>query len=615
MQGQTSWLDANADLLQSGSVFLDEGLPDRTSFEYQVRAVDRAGLAGPPSAVVTAVTPPPEVGCFPLPIDQETSGACAVGDVDGDGVLDLAVGSGHIYLIDGLCREKVDGDDNAQTFGPLSVVSGGFQPSGMSMGNLDQSGTDLQIVGENWTSRELYVYNADGSLASGWPQLLASKAWTTAVLGDLDQDGNLEIVTNDIGGFTYAFHMDGSEVADGDGDPGTHGPIAPRRLGESFGRTTPALYDVDNDGNPEILFGSKFLNGMPEYFYALKADGSGNAAGWPKNLGAGASFLASPAVGNLDNFGPVEIVAPCENDSLYVWEPDGTRFGNFPVYLHARSVDLDSVAPSPALVDFNGDGYLEIVAVSIESRSEARVYIFDHTGNVRQGWPQVVPGLSEGSPVVADLDGDLSPDIVFGIGGGTDNLPSLLYVWHADGEVFGGFPVALDGPIRATPTLCDFNGDGKANIVLASWDRLIHVWDMGGAFNPSFYAPWPTFHGNARRDGVYSPAPHFVRSDPNDPALVSTPRLLPNAPNPFNPSTVVSFSVPEGGTRQCAVTIYDVAGRAVRVLLRAPLAAGHHELRWDGRDDAGSSVASGVYFARLLVEGFAAQNQKMVLAR
>ncbi|HKI82732.1 MAG TPA: C25 family cysteine peptidase, partial [Candidatus Krumholzibacteria bacterium] len=395
VKGESAWVSANSDLLQAGSVFLDEGLPDRTSFEYRVRAVDRAGLAGPASQIVTAVTPPPEVGCFPLPIDQETSGASAVGDVDGDGVLDLAVGSGHIYLIDGLCREKVDGDDNAQTFGPLSAVDGGFQPSGMSLGNLDQSGTDMQIVGENWTSHEIYVYNADGSLQSGWPQPLYSKAWTTAVLGDLDQDGTLEIVTNDISGYTYAFHMDGSEVADGDLDSGTKGPIAPRRDGESYGRTTPALYDVDGDGKLEILFGSKFLNGAPEYFYALKADGSGNAMGWPKNLGPGASFLASPAVGDLDNSGQMEIVAPCENDSLYVWEADGSRYGNFPVYLHARSVDLDSLAPSPALADFDGDGYLEIVAVSIDSRSEAGVFVFDHLGNVLPGWPQVVPGLSE----------------------------------------------------------------------------------------------------------------------------------------------------------------------------------------------------------------------------
>jgi hypothetical protein len=215
---------------------------------------------------------------------------------------------------------------------------------------------------------------------------------------------------------------------------------------------------------------------------------------------------------------------------------------------------------------------------------------------------------------VADLDGDLEPDIVFGIGGGTDNLPSLLYVWHADGTVFDGFPLRLEGFIRATPTLCDFNGDGKANIVLASWDRLIHVWDMGGTWRPAL-APWPTFHQNARRDGVYPQPLPSARAAQADSSEISGPRLAPNAPNPFNPSTTVRFELPTGNVRRCELTIYDVAGRAIRALLRAPLAAGPHEIRWDGRDDAGSSVASGVYFARLLVEGFSPQNQKMVLAR
>jgi hypothetical protein len=614
-KGQSTWDLANADVLLSGSIFLDENLPDRTTLEYRVRAIDRAGLAGPPSTVVEAVTPPPEVSCFPLPMNQETSGALAVGDVDGDGVLEMAVGSGFIYLIDGLCREKVDGDDNAQTFGPLSGVGGGYQPSGMSLGNLDQSGQDQQIVGANWTTHELYVYEADGQLVSGWPKTLAASTWSTPVLGDLDMDGNLEIVTNDITGYTHAFHLDGSEVADGDANPATIGPIAPRRSGESYGRTTPALYDVDGDGKPEILFGSNFLNGAPEFFYALKGDGSGNAPGFPIAMGPGASFLASPAVGDLDQDLQMEIVAPCENDSLYVWETDGSRFGNFPVYLHARSVEFDSQAPSPALADFDGDGRLEIVAVSIDWRYEARVFVYDDQGTVRPGWPQVVPGLSEGSPVVADLDGDGDLDIVFGIGGGVDNLPSLLYVWHSDGTVFDGFPIPLDGFIRATPTLCDFNGDGKANIVLASWDRLIHVWDMGGTYDANL-APWPTFHQNARRDGVYLVPPSFARAEggasANGPAV---PRLDPNVPNPFNPSTLVAFALPGGDARACELTIFDLAGRKVRLLLQQRLEPGQHEFRWDGRDDSGRAVSSGVYFARLEVEGFSTQSRKMVILR
>ena len=73
-------------------------------------------------------------------------------------------------------------------------------------------------------------------------------------------------------------------------------------MGENFGRTSPALYDVDNDGQKEIIFGSCFNSvSIDDLFYALKADGTGNnAPGFPRNLGKKASFICSPTVADLD---------------------------------------------------------------------------------------------------------------------------------------------------------------------------------------------------------------------------------------------------------------------------------------------------------------------------
>ncbi len=606
------WERVKNDVLTAGALVVDEGLPGRTLFDYRVEAVDRGGLHGPASEVVQVSTAPPEVGCFPLPMGQETSGALAVGNLDADGVLDMAVPSDFIYAIDGECREKVDGDDNAQTFGPISAVDGGWGPSGLSMGDLDGDGLD-EIVAENWSSAQIYVYEGDGTLRTGWPVKMTAQAWTTPVLGDLDGDGRLEIVTNDVNGWTWAFHEDGSEVADGDGDAETVGPIAPQRSGEVYGRTTPALLDVDGDGHPEILFGSKFLGDQHEYFYALKGDGSGNAGGWPKDMGVDAPFLASPAIGDVDGDGEEEIVALCESNWLYVWEKDGSALSPFPVYVLSRSTAFLSQAPSPALCDFEGDGPLEIVAVSIEAANLARVHVFDHLGQERAGWPQTVPGLSESSPVVADLNGDGRLEVVFGIGGGQDNLPSLLYAWEDDGTLLDGFPIRLDGFVRATPTVCDFNGDGNANLVLASWDRLIHVWDLGAPFDAA-HAPWPTFHGNSRRDGVYrAAAGKTVTGGEGMPSKVV--RLLPNHPNPFNPSTEIVFELPAGFSGKVSLQIHSVAGRRVRTLWTGHLDAGVHRLRWDGRDGAGAPVASGVYFAHLLAEGRRSVSRKLILVR
>jgi len=70
-----------------------------------------------------------------------------------------------------------------------------------------------------------------------------------------------------------------------------------------------------------------------------------------------------------------------------------------------------------------------------------------------------------------------------------------------------------------------------------------------------------------------------------------------NYPNPFNPLTVIKFSVPDA--RNVDLAVYDVRGIRVSTLVSDVLDAGHHEVTWMGRDDAGRSVASGSYFYRL----------------
>lgn len=70
-----------------------------------------------------------------------------------------------------------------------------------------------------------------------------------------------------------------------------------------------------------------------------------------------------------------------------------------------------------------------------------------------------------------------------------------------------------------------------------------------------------------------------------------------NRPNPFNPSTVIEFTLPEPGKAE--LTVYDITGRKVRALLSGPMAPGTHFVVWNGRDEQGKPAASGVYFARL----------------
>lgn len=103
-------------------------------------------------------------------------------------------------------------------------------------------------------------------------------------------------------------------------------------------------------------------------------------------------------------------------------------------------------------------------------------------------------------------------------------------------------------------------------------------------------------------------------SDGPDPVLGIL--LEQNRPNPFNPATVIRFGLAgETGARvRTRVSIHDASGRRVRLLLAEDLVPGVHDLLWDGRDDAGTRVASGVYLCRVEA-GEQALSRKMILLK
>jgi hypothetical protein len=83
--------------------------------------------------------------------------------------------------------------------------------------------------------------------------------------------------------------------------------------------------------------------------------------------------------------------------------------------------------------------------------------------------------------------------------------------------------------------------------------------------------------------------------------LPSDLQFLPNYPNPFSDQTTLEYVLPNPASVR--LTVYDVLGRQVRVLVDEKQQAGRHTVQWDGRDETGHRMASGVYLARLVVEG------------
>ncbi|MBM3320709.1 MAG: T9SS type A sorting domain-containing protein [Candidatus Eisenbacteria bacterium] len=89
-------------------------------------------------------------------------------------------------------------------------------------------------------------------------------------------------------------------------------------------------------------------------------------------------------------------------------------------------------------------------------------------------------------------------------------------------------------------------------------------------------------------------------------------RLDPNAPNPFNPTTEIAFSIERNG--EAALRIYDASGRLVRTLLDGPVSAGENRAVWDGTGEDGRVLPSGVYMYRLDADG-TSRSRKMTLMR
>ena len=103
-----------------------------------------------------------------------------------------------------------------------------------------------------------------------------------------------------------------------------------------------------------------------------------------------------------------------------------------------------------------------------------------------------------------------------------------------------------------------------------------------------------------------------VGIEDEDPTIVEQFDLLPNYPNPFNPSTTITYRVAK--TTDVELKIYNVNGELVRTLVTGKQKAGKYTIQWNGVNDNGAPVASGIYFLRMKAGDFS-KVQKMTLLR
>jgi len=100
------------------------------------------------------------------------------------------------------------------------------------------------------------------------------------------------------------------------------------------------------------------------------------------------------------------------------------------------------------------------------------------------------------------------------------------------------------------------------------------------------------------------PAAQMTSIETTDSSVPKSFSLKQNYPNPFNPSTTIGFDIAGTGSQSVKLELFDASGRRIKILVNAPLSAGSYAISWDGKDENGRPVSSGVYFYKLTADSF-----------
>jgi hypothetical protein len=592
------FLRINNYTVESGSRYEDAGLAPLTVFYYRVAAQDTSGNEGALSPVSEVSTTPPLVNGWPVGVESESSSSPVLADIDLDGDLEMCFGAEEIYVLHHDGSEFIDGDNDVATHGVFSNVdlggSRGFWSS-PAVGDIDNDGI-VEIVASHMDGSKIFVWKSDGTVAAGWPKYVGQLPWSSPALGDIDGDSDLEIVTASGSKYLYAWNPDGTEVMDGDSNPGTNGVFAVMRTTANYGSA--ALADLDGDGIAEIVFG-----GRDGYLYVWRGDGTSYGSAFPKYLPG--RVVTTPAIADVDGDGELEIVVAAgdqNTDDLYrrvhVVNLDGSEVPGWP---RAAGLRTDT-GSSPALGDVDKNGVLDVVV----GDADGVLHVWEgSTAEYLPGWPVrteagmtgVSGGYIRSGPTLVDIDNDLYVEILFGDEGGR------VYAYNHDGTPLAGFPIKTGGYVRGSVGAWDFDGDGGVELFAQSQDHNVYAWKYSWGFLPSSdTAPWPFFKHDARRTSLFNWDPLTWVDPPRKSPLVVANNLEQNYPNPFYLSTTIFYHVPAPGAR-VSLEIFDAEGRLVRVLVDGWLHGGRQDAIWDARDNRGRVVPSGLYFYRLDVGG------------
>ncbi len=413
--------------------------------------------------------------------------------------VDLIPGDGNeknLIIIDGKANLHVFKPDGSELNGfPFLVTTdpedqSNYALSTPAVGDVDNDG-DLEIVfayihvvNESDKVSYIEVIENDGTVAPGWPKEVNKDVKASPVLYDLDGDNTLEIIVGTYDNKVFIWDYQGNNF---EGWPISF-------IEDIF--STPAVSDLDNDGTPEIFIAIRDIDDEdPDYDgRAFLFSPSGDILnGWPKNFPT--HLYPSAALADFDQDNELEIITACgdykaedlDNNFVFVWNKDGTDVPGFPVQVS------NSVYSSPAVGDIDNDGQLEIAVGTLDNK----IYVIDNDGTVLNGFPVEVGDKIYSSITLADLNNDGYLEIVFGC---NDNN---LYAIDINGENLPGFPIEVQGEIFATPLIEDLNNDGFLEITVCDFSGKVYIWTITTPYKES-KVEWRRFRNHLHNIGLYN---------------------------------------------------------------------------------------------------------------
>lgn len=420
---------------------------------------------------------------------------------------------------------------------------------------------------------------------------------------------------------------------------------------------TDSLTILLNDGDGTFTLSAKYLTGdVPVYVHGADIDGDthidlavanmldntisifpGNGDG---TFGApsiidGGSGPSSVRLVRLDNNNSPDLVVTNEGVGMpFMDEHISVMYGNGDGTFQAPvTFGVGEDPHESAAADFNGDGWLDLAVVNL----------FGHTISVllNNGDGSFGPDVKYESQHVpsavsaADLDGDGDIDLIAPNSDAYDRSVVAVILNNGDGSFqptvyynSGGYPFDT--------YTCDLDQDLDIDIIVANWmtDSVSILLNNGDA---TFAAPIQYAAGDNPRALITSdlnndtyPDLTVANRNSNDLlvylnqgspshagdspifALPNTFVLDQNRPNPFNPATTIEYNLV--WRAHVNLTVYNVLGQQVVVLVDGDRPAGSHRAYWDGTGSDGKAAASGIYFYRL-VSGENRATRKMVLVK